>query len=284
MMAGLLDDPWIQGMLAAQQAGLLNFPPQSKEAMQMLMAMGQAGQSIGKGAGQFAQHQADWASFPGRMYQGVQPETPGMLSEEDAFRQRHLAQQPYEWGPQTAFSEVFWPRMGGAGQVTSGAGSKIVQPSFGRGANENIPISPRELQSLKVQGKTSEARAAIEDALQNAPPPDKAQGLLGTIADWFKRSPDKGGLFAGSTDSRIAVPMQGIAAAQGSLERGAMSGDILGIPSRRAALAGVSEQQRVRLGPMVSQLEKLGATSEQINTFTPQQAYDFIKARNVGAE
>jgi hypothetical protein len=46
-------------------------------------------------------------------------------------------------------------------------------------------------------------------------------------------------------------------------------------------LEGVSEQQQARLGPMLSQLEKLGATPKQISTFTPKEAYEFIRSRNM---
>lgn len=71
-------------------------------------------------------HNLDWASVPGRVMQGVQPQTPGQWSEEDQFKQDSLATKPYAWGPQTAFNEVFWPRtgtnVGGAGfHVGSGA-------------------------------------------------------------------------------------------------------------------------------------------------------------------
>lgn len=44
-------------------------------------------------------------------------------------------------------------------------------------------------------------------------------------------------------------------------------------------LAGISSTQKARLGPMLKQLVNLGATPEQLRTFTPKQAYDFIKAR-----
>lgn len=74
------------------------------------------------------QHNLDWAKLPGRVMQGVQPSTPGQWSEEDEYRAQDLARRAYDWGSQTAFSDVFWPRSGGAGTLTSGAGSKMTQP------------------------------------------------------------------------------------------------------------------------------------------------------------
>jgi hypothetical protein len=65
------------------------------------------------------------------------------------------------------------------------------------------------------------------------------------------------------------------------LAQPALTGEVRGPMTLRPALGGVSAQQQAKLGPMVSQLEKLGATPEQINAFTPQQAYDFVKARNM---
>lgn len=76
-----------------------------------------------------AQRNVDWVKTPGRVMQGVTPTVPGQWSEEDEFRQQSLNQHQYDWGAQTAFSDVFWPRAGGTGQVTSGAGSKITQPT-----------------------------------------------------------------------------------------------------------------------------------------------------------
>lgn len=83
----------------------------------------------------------DWASVPGRVARGVEPETPGQWSEEDEFRRQHLASSPYEWGPQTAFGEVFWPRtganVGGSGfNVGSGA---IIPPKQGIRAYHGSP-------------------------------------------------------------------------------------------------------------------------------------------------
>lgn len=44
-------------------------------------------------------------------------------------------------------------------------------------------------------------------------------------------------------------------------------------------LGVISPLQRARLGPMLQQLEKLGATQDQIRTFSPSDAYHFIRAR-----
>lgn len=68
-----------------------------------------------------AQRNVDWIKTPGRVMQGITPTIPGQWSEEDEFRQQSLNQHQYDWGAQTAFSDVFWPRAGGTGQVTSGA-------------------------------------------------------------------------------------------------------------------------------------------------------------------
>lgn len=76
-----------------------------------------------------AQRNVDWVKTPGRVMQGVTPTVPGQWSEEDEFRQQSLNQHQYDWGAQTAFSDVFWPRSPAVGGLTSGAGSKITQPA-----------------------------------------------------------------------------------------------------------------------------------------------------------
>jgi hypothetical protein len=62
----------------------------------------------------------------------------------------------------------------------------------------------------------------------------------------------------------------------------ALSGEILP-PAASTALPGVTNLQRAKLGPMLEQLEKLGATPEQIRTFTPVEAYKWIRDRQGAA-
>lgn len=105
---------------------------------------------------------------------------------------------------------------------------------------------------------------------------------MSALADQSGYGPDEGepnvvlagGLPPFKPPARIAPPR----AAEGGLGR---PFDVLPPVEAETPLAGVSQQQAAKLGPMAGQLEKLGATPEQIRTFSPQQAYDFIKARNV---
>lgn len=64
----------------------------------------------------------------------------------------------------------------------------------------------------------------------------------------------------------------------------ALTGEIMGPAKSTTALAGIDRLQQARLGPMIEHLQKLGATPEQIRTFTPQEAYNFISSRIVGGQ
>jgi hypothetical protein len=80
----------------------------------------------------------------------------------------------------------------------------------------------------------------------------------------------------------------------GGLMRGAMRGTVGAFggapisgqvlpPEASTVLSGISAQQRAKLGPMLEQLEKLGATPEQLRTMSPVDAYHFTKDRQGGA-
>ena len=145
---------------------------------------------------------------------------------------------------------------------------------------------PRNVIAPEVPGQWSdrdEARAALQagnmtlggmgmgvDATTGAMPRGFA-GTANTLGVGGGRPPRIGD---------VANPVLGEVAA---LDKPALSGEVLPpVPlAGGRQLAGVSAEQRAKLGPMVAQLEKLGATPEQMASFTPQEAYDFIKARNM---
>ena len=145
---------------------------------------------------------------------------------------------------------------------------------------------PRNTIQPEVPGQWSdrdEARAALQagnmtlggmgmgvDATTGAMPRGFA-GTANTLGVGGGRPPRIG---------NVADPVLGEVAA---LNKPALSGEVLPpVPlAGGRQLAGVSAEQRAKLGPMVAQLEKLGATPEQMASFTPQEAYDFIKARNM---
>lgn len=78
----------------------------------------------------------DWVKTPGLAMQGTPPTTPGMWSDEDEAKQQINQNHLNNWAFGTAANEVFWPRPGGAGQVTSGA-------TFPKGYHEAVPMEQR---------------------------------------------------------------------------------------------------------------------------------------------
>lgn len=126
-------------------------------------------------------HNADWASLPGRVFQGVQPQTPGQWSEEDEFRRQHLAQTAQEWGPQTAFSEVFWPRTGtnvGGSGFNVGSGM-IIPPKEGIRAYHGSPHDFERFDMSKIG--TGEGAQAYGHGLYFAENPATAQSYRDTL-------------------------------------------------------------------------------------------------------
>lgn len=120
------------------------------------------------------QHNVDWAKFPGQVMQGIQPETPGMWSEGDEYRAQDLLKRRYDWGPQTAFSDVFWPRAGGAGQLTSGAGSRI-PPDGGRFKQFQQQMADLKMADLKNKPASTDVEQQVRRAffdLAGNPPQD----------------------------------------------------------------------------------------------------------------
>lgn len=99
-----------------------------------------------------AQKSADFMKVPGQIAQGVTPEVPGQWSETDQMRQDSLDNKSYSWGPQAAFSEVFWPRLGrnigGSGfSVGSGAtgGEGNIIPFPKQGGQQSTPKSTMDM-------------------------------------------------------------------------------------------------------------------------------------------
>lgn len=124
------------------------------------------------------QHNVDWAKVPGMVAQGVQPSTPGQWSEEDEFRKQHLAQAPYSWGPQTAFSEVFWPRMGtNVGGSGFAVGSGATMP--GKAAAADVPALTKQLETA-LQSKNTEEFPTIFKSLA-----DLSEGDVKALAKEF---------------------------------------------------------------------------------------------------
>jgi hypothetical protein len=119
------------------------------------------------------------------------------------------------------------------------------------------------------------------------------QGLVGAAKDvvtFPRRFMEQGGTTEEAMPwardmalNMVGAPVQTTSAAtlgSGAVRRGAggMSGQVLP-PEASTVLSGISSQQRAKLGPMLEQLEKLGATPEQLRTMSPVDAYNFIKDR-----
>lgn len=142
-----------------------------------------------RNAAEYGVKAADYyAGMPMRALRGVPLQTPGVLTEEDAFRQNVLEDAKRNWGIQTGFGVVFDPatamatKVGVPGlAVGASAGSKIVQPGKvpPRPGNQNLTHAEetaaareqfiREYDALAAQRAArleAEDAAALRDRLR----------------------------------------------------------------------------------------------------------------------
>lgn len=133
----LPDSPWARGVAAASDyAGRETPAVKAPPNMGSVLGMGRVGETAKKAGQGFVKAVDYYAGMPKRVYEGVQPETPGQWSEGDDRRAEQLLGAQYEWAPSTAFGMTFDPfgvkRSVGAGGVTlgsgAGGGSRIIQP------------------------------------------------------------------------------------------------------------------------------------------------------------
>jgi len=157
-------DPWQRAAIAAQALEqspppLPSGPPPNMGSLYGMAGAGERAKSIGEGMARSADY---YVGMPSRVMQGVPPETPGQLSEDDVARQDRLLAEQYGWAPSTALGMVFDPlgvkRSVGAGGVMlgSGAGSRIIQPTEGIRAYHSSPHDFEKFDFSPARARTGE--------------------------------------------------------------------------------------------------------------------------------
>jgi hypothetical protein len=205
----------------------------------------------------------------------------GALAAQDAYRgpwpeEYGPPAPPDPWAPSMAAMKPVGRALADApGKLASSADYYVGMPSRAMAGPDigNYPPGSEEAEFLRQRHAKGLQDWAQSTALSTVFDPFALWGVKPGVPGVSLGSGAGGG-------GKIVQPQPKM----GELADVTLTGEILGPQTGRPALAGVSAQQQAKLGPMVSQLEKLGATPKQINAFTPQQAYDFIKARNYGAQ